>query len=76
MNYLLFGLEILLIAMAIALVPARSKQGICRSRVIYNGRASSKPRAHSNIESVMCGAVGAGVLNSNPCVSLDAGSSN
>jgi P pilus assembly chaperone PapD len=42
MNYLLFGLEILLIVMGIAVVPARSKLRICRSRVIYNGRAESK----------------------------------
>jgi hypothetical protein len=42
MNYLLFGLEILLIVMGIALVPARSQVWICRSRVIYNGRAESK----------------------------------
>jgi hypothetical protein len=36
MNYLLFGLEILLIMVAIGLVPARSELRICRSRVIYS----------------------------------------
>jgi hypothetical protein len=41
MNYLLFALEILLIVIGIALVPARSELRICRSRVIYNGRAES-----------------------------------
>jgi hypothetical protein len=35
-NYLLFGLEILLIVMGIALVPARSELRICRSRVASN----------------------------------------
>lgn len=42
MNYLLFGLEILLILAAIGLVPARSELQICRSRVICNGRAELK----------------------------------
>jgi hypothetical protein len=39
MNYLLFGLEVLLIVVGVALVPARSGLRICRSRVIFNGRA-------------------------------------
>jgi len=34
MNYLLFGLEVLLIVGAIGLAPARSELRICRSRVI------------------------------------------
>ena len=38
MNYLLFGLEILLIVMGVALVPARSELRICRPREIYNER--------------------------------------
>ena len=46
MNYLLFGLEILLIVMGVALVPERSELGICRSRVTYNGRPELKtPRS-------------------------------
>ena len=46
MNYLLFGLEIFLIVMGIALMPARSELRICRSRMIYNGRAELKtPRS-------------------------------
>jgi hypothetical protein len=46
MNYLLFGLEILLIVMGVALVPARSELRICRSRVTYNGRPELKtPRS-------------------------------
>jgi len=36
MNYLLFGLEIMLGVAAIGLVPARSGLRTCRSRVIYN----------------------------------------
>jgi hypothetical protein len=42
MNYLLFGLEVLLIVTGIALVPARSELRICRSRVTYNGRPELK----------------------------------
>jgi hypothetical protein len=46
MNYLLFGLEILLIVMGIALVPARSELRIYRSRVIYNEPAQiNTPRS-------------------------------
>jgi len=64
MNYLLFGLEILLIVMGIALVPARSELRICRSRVIYNGRAELKtPRSYQDGKLSMCGAVGAGSSN-------------
>ena len=37
MNCLLFGLEIFLIVMGIALVPARSELRICRSRVTTTG---------------------------------------
>jgi len=37
MNYLLFGLKILIIVTGIAIVPARSELRIYRSRVIYNG---------------------------------------
>ena len=42
MNYLLFGLEVLLIVTGIALVPARSELRICRSRVTYSGRPELK----------------------------------
>jgi hypothetical protein len=46
MDYLLFGLEILLIVMGIALVPARSELRICRPQTILNGRAELKtPRS-------------------------------
>jgi P pilus assembly chaperone PapD len=46
MNYLLFGLEILLIMVAIGRVPARSGLRICRSRVIYNEpRQVNHPRS-------------------------------
>jgi hypothetical protein len=46
MNSLLFGLEILVIVTGIALVPARSKLRICRSRVTYNERPELKtPRS-------------------------------
>ena len=42
MDYLLFGLEVFLIVMGIALVPARTELRIYRSRVIFNGRAELK----------------------------------
>ena len=46
MDYLLFGLEILVIVTGIALVPARSELRICRSRVASNGRPELKtPRS-------------------------------
>jgi hypothetical protein len=41
MNYLLFGLEILLATAAIGLVPARSELRISRSRVIYDEPAQT-----------------------------------
>jgi hypothetical protein len=37
-SHLLFVLEVSLVVMGIALVPARSELRICRSRVVYNGR--------------------------------------
>jgi hypothetical protein len=43
MNYLLFGLEISLIAAATGLVPARSELRICRSRVVYNESGHVNP---------------------------------
>jgi hypothetical protein len=43
MNYLLFGLEILLIVAANGLVPARSELRTCRSRVIYNEPGQANP---------------------------------
>jgi hypothetical protein len=44
MNYVVFGLEILLIVAGIALVPAPSELRVCRSRVIYNKPAQDNPR--------------------------------
>ena len=43
MNYLLFGLEILLIVAANGLAPARSELRTCRSRVIYNEPGQVNP---------------------------------
>jgi hypothetical protein len=50
MNHLLFGLEISLIVIGAALVPARSELRICRSRVTCNRRPELKTCAHSNTE--------------------------
>ena len=50
MNSLLFGLEILVIVTGIALVPARSKLRICRSRVTYNRRPELETLRSFNAE--------------------------